>query len=243
MRICIYYRIWIKNYVVIAELIYRLLRKNESFVWNDEQRKTMYFLKIMLIRAFALRAIDYFENVDDIILTMNVSNAEWEAVLMQKYKNKKHLNRYESDLWTNVERKYDSKKRKCRKLLKALKKIRFWLYEVHFVVKINVNIFVTQLNQSIVDLSKVFVTRWLTWIRLFDFDVRHVSDKKHEIVDELSRRSRIVSNDIDEINEVDIDDFIDVEMNCVRIASVRMTAANERVFLSEYSNESKRIAV
>ena len=110
-------------------------------------------------------------------------------------------------------------------------------------MKIDVNTFVTQLNQSIVDLSKAFVTRWLTWIRLFDFDVRHVSDKKHEAVDELSRRFRTVSNDIDEINEIDIDDFINVEMNCVRIASVRMTAANERVLLSEYSNESKRIAV
>ena len=32
-------------------------------------------------------------------------------------------------------------------------------------------------------------------------------------------------------------------MNCVRIASVRMTAANERILLSEYSNESKKIAV
>ena len=162
---------------------------------------------------------------------------------MQKHKNKRYLNKYENDLWANVERKYNSKKRKCRKLLKALKKIRFWLYEIYFVVKINVNTFVTQLNQSIVDLSKVFVTRWLTWIRLFDFDVRHVSNKKHEAVDEFSRRFRTVSNDIDEINEVDIDDFIDVEMNCVRIASVRITTANEKVFLSKYSNKSKRIAV
>ena len=144
---------------MIVEFIYRLLRKNESFVWNNEQRKTMYFLKMILIRVSTLRSIDYFENVDDIILTMNVSNAEWKAVLMQKHKDKRHSNRYENDLWTNVERKYDSKKRKCRKLLKILKKIRFWLYEIHFVVKIDVNIFVIQLNQSIVDLSKALVTR------------------------------------------------------------------------------------
>ena len=29
---------------------------------------------------------------------MNVSNTEWEAVLMQKHKDKKHSNKYESDL-------------------------------------------------------------------------------------------------------------------------------------------------
>ena len=92
-------------------------------------------------------------------------------------------------------------------------------------------------------LTKAFVTRWLTWIRFFNFDVRHVSDKKHEAVDKFSRRFRTASNDIDEINEIDIDDFINVEINCVRIAFIEVTAANERVFLSKYSNESKRIVV
>ena len=45
MKIFIYYRIWVENYAVIVELIYQLLRKNESFVWNDEQRKIMIFWK------------------------------------------------------------------------------------------------------------------------------------------------------------------------------------------------------
>ena len=46
-------------------------------------------------------------------------------MLMQKYKNKKHANKYENELRTNVEKKYDLKKRKCRKLLKLLKKFDF----------------------------------------------------------------------------------------------------------------------
>ena len=127
---------------MIVEFIYRLLRKNESFVWNNEQKEIMYFLKIILIRVFVLRTIDYFESVDDIILIVNVSNVEWKAILIQKHKNKKHSNKYENKLWTNVEKKYDLEKRKCRKLLKGSKKIRFWLYEIHFIVKINVNTFV-----------------------------------------------------------------------------------------------------
>ena len=70
-----------------------------------------------------------------------------------------------------------------------------------------------------------------------------MSNKKHETVDELSRRFRTASNDIDEANEIDIDDFINVEMNCVRIAFVWITIENERLLLSEYSNESIKIAV
>ena len=70
-----------------------------------------------------------------------------------------------------------------------------------------------------------------------------MSSKKYESVDKLSRRSRTVSIDIDETNEIDLDDFIDVEINCVRIAFVRMTAKNEKILLLEYSKESKRITV
>ena len=70
-----------------------------------------------------------------------------------------------------------------------------------------------------------------------------MSNKKHETIDTFSRRFRTASNDIDEINEIDIDDFIDFEINCVRITSIRMTVKNERILLSKYSNESKRITV
>ena len=122
MKICIYYRIWIESDVVIIEFICRLLRKNKSFVWNNKQEEVMYFLKILLICVFVLRTIDYFENVDNIILTVNVSNSKWKAMLMQKDKNKKHSNKYKSELWTNVEKKYDLRKRKCRKLLTVFKK-------------------------------------------------------------------------------------------------------------------------
>ena len=67
----------------------------------------------------------------------------------------------------------------------------------------------TQFNRSAADFSKVLITRWLTWIRFFDFDVKHVFNKKHTIANDLSRRSRDFSNNIDEIHEKNIDDFID----------------------------------
>ena len=70
-----------------------------------------------------------------------------------------------------------------------------------------------------------------------------MSNKKHEIIDKLSQCFRTSSNDIDEANEIDIDDFIDVEINCVRIAFVRMIAVNEKILLSKYSDQWKKTAV
>ena len=67
----------------------------------------------------------------------------------------------------------------------------------------------TQFNRFAADLSEVLIIRWLTWIKFFDFDVKHVFDKKHTVVDDFFRRSRNSSNDIDETHEENIDDFID----------------------------------
>ena len=36
IEVCVYYRIWILNFVIIAALIYRLLKNEEFFVWEEE---------------------------------------------------------------------------------------------------------------------------------------------------------------------------------------------------------------
>ena len=43
---------------------------------------------------------------------------------------------------------------------------------MRFVVEIDAKTLLHQLNLPIVDLPGAMVTRWITWIRLFDFDVR-----------------------------------------------------------------------
>ena len=80
--------------------------------------------------------------------------------------------------------------------------------------------------------------RWLTWICLFNFNVRHVLDKKHTAADELSRKSRELSNDIDEVYEKNIDDFINNQFNCVRVCSMRINKNDDEQSLkNEYSEE------
>ena len=34
--VCVYYRIWVINFVIIASSIYRLLKNEKSFVWAEE---------------------------------------------------------------------------------------------------------------------------------------------------------------------------------------------------------------
>ena len=125
--VCVYYRIWVMNFVIIAAPIYRLLKNGEPFVWGEEQETAMDTLKLALTTAPALKPLDYSSLAGEIILAVNSSLKGWGATLSQvnPETGKRHPSRYESGLWTESESRYDATKRECRGLLKALKKVRF----------------------------------------------------------------------------------------------------------------------
>lgn len=256
LGVCVYYRLWIPRFGEIAEPIYRLSRKGVDFNWGTEQQLAMDALKLALTTAPALAQIDYAEGAGPIILAVDSSLKGWGAVLMQEVaKSRRHPSRYESGLWNKVEQNYDATKLECRGVLKALKKVRFWLYGVHFILETDANVLVAQLNRSGTDLPGALVTRWLAWIRLFDFEVRHVPGHRHTAADGLSRRPRGESDEVDEEQEVDIDDFVEVELSALRIAPVSIEELSDSrsreevstgdlgtVLEGEYSAESYEIA-
>ena len=178
---CVYYRVWIRGFPFIAEPLFQLTRMNREFVWTDDQQEAMDKLKRVLTSAPALRPINY----DDsrlVVLSVDSSLQGWGAVLQQEDSKmkKRHPAHYESGMWTDAERKYDSRKLECRGLLKALKKLRYYLYGVRFLVEIDARMLVHQLNQPASDLPGSVVNRWLAWIRLFTFDIKHVAGTKME---------------------------------------------------------------
>ena len=131
----------------------------------------MNLLKLALTTLPALVSLDYTKGASDIILAVDANLDGWGGVLMQLVKGKRHPSRYESGIWSNAERNYDATKRECRGVLKALKKVRYWLYGVRFILETDANALVAQLNRSGTDLPGALVTRWIAWIQLFDFEV------------------------------------------------------------------------
>ena len=217
-----YYRIWIINFVVIAFSIYRFLKTEEFFVWKKEQKNVMNILKLTLTIVFVLKSLNYSSLTEEIILTVNFNLKKWDVILFQINSEiwKNHFFRYESDLWIISKFKYNIIKRKCRELLKTLKKIRFWFYEMRFIIKINANILIAQFNCFAANFFETLIICWLVWIRLFNFDVKYVFEKKYIIINDLSRQFRESLNNINEVHEKNIDDFIDEQFNYVRVCFV-----------------------
>ncbi len=131
---------------------------------------------------------------------------------MQKAKNSRccHVCQYDSGVWTNAESGYDAGKQECHELLKALKKVRAYLYEVFFIVKLDAQTLVSQLNRSAADIPEALINCWIAWIQLFDFDVLHVPGKKHQALNTLSWRPQ--AEDETDFDNSDIEDFLNSQL-------------------------------
>ena len=60
IEVCVYYKIWIINFVIIVVFIYRFLKNGKFFVWKEKQKIVMNILKLTLTIAFVLKSLNYF---------------------------------------------------------------------------------------------------------------------------------------------------------------------------------------
>ena len=249
--VCVYYRIWIKDFATVAAPIYELFRKNVRWNWGKEQQQAMDKLKTALTTAPALCKIQYGPEWGEIYVGVDASLDGWGGVMGQFDENKeRRVSRYESGIWNKAERRYDATKRECRGVLKCLQRLRYWLYGVHFILETDAKVLVAQLNRAATDLPGALVTRWIAWIRMFDFEVRHVKGSTHTAADGLSRRPRTESDNLDEQYEGDIDDWIAAELDYLGISasSVEEALSNKQESVQEdplddgYSEHSQSLA-
>src|SRR5947207_10137877 len=90
------------------------------------------------------------------------------------------------------------------------------------------------LNQPPNDLPNAMMTRWLYYIRLFDFDVKHIKGEKNGAADGLSRRG-LAEADSDE--EDDPDAFFDAKMNAISVQPIEHSTARIWFHRAEYLGE------
>ena len=70
----------------------------------------MDLLKLSLTTPIALISLDYTEVANNIIIAIDASLEGWRGVLIQLAEGKRYPSRYESEIGSNVEKKYDTTK-------------------------------------------------------------------------------------------------------------------------------------
>ncbi len=239
--LAVYYRIFVFGFSVIAAPIFSLFRQGKRFEWSPECESAMVQLKTAISNAPVLVSLDLSPSGGPIVLYVDASTTiGWGAVLSQVYDDEKeHPARFESGIWSNAELKYDAIKLECRGLLKALKKMRFWLFGRFFTVRTDSQVLVWLLNQPPNDLPNAMMTRWLAYIRLFDFDVKHVPGNRNGAADGLSRRGLAPEDESDS----DPDDYFEAKLYGITATRAEPSDLLARIYLnhSEYTGDDLRI--
>ena len=93
------------------------------------------------------------------------------------------------------------------------------------------------LNQPPNDLPNAMMTRWLAYIRLFDFHVKHILGNKNGTADALSRRSAGPA-DLPE-DEDDADDYFDAKLYSIQASYCAAYSPTARIYLhdAEYDGD------
>jgi hypothetical protein len=80
----------------------------------------MTILQKALTTALTLVIIDYSEEVEKIIIVTDANLKRWDIILMQIVKDRRCPCKYESRIWNQTERKYNTTKRECRAIQQNL---------------------------------------------------------------------------------------------------------------------------
>ena len=215
-----FYRTWINRFAHIARPLYDLLKKNSTWNWSDREQNAMDTLKEKLITAPILAPLVFDDDrYGGVFIMVDASLMGWGAVLEQIGPDKRrHPCRFQSGIWSEAEQRYDATKRELRGLLCAMRSWRHYLYGVHFTVETDALVLVHQLNGSMTDVPGALLMRWIAWIRIFDFTVRHVAGLKNSAADALSRKPPGDTDLREKDEETDIDDFVDAQIFMQQLA-------------------------
>ena len=151
-----YYRIQIFCFLIIAKLLFNLIKKEQLFLQTLSYQELFNYIKKAITSAPILATLNYQGRI--IFLGINASSTRASAVIKQIRKDRLYyLVRFNSILQLVNKRKQHLTKLEYRALLQALKKFRYQLYSIHFTIETNILILITQLNRSLLEHPSVLI--------------------------------------------------------------------------------------
>ncbi|KAJ3489617.1 hypothetical protein NLJ89_g11516 [Agrocybe chaxingu] len=209
-------RKWIKGFAMIAKPLTQLTKiSNIDFEFGPEALHAMEILKERATTAPVLVAIDYpaaksinplKRDTDEglVILAVDAAalyGAGWVIYQVRGSERKPAI--YGSCTFNDRENRYSQPKAELFGLFRAVKANAHRLYGIFFCIEHDAK-FLKQMITSI-DLPNAPSTRWLMYLQLFNFELKHVPAEKHLAPDGLSRRPPAPEDS----DEDDTDEFLD----------------------------------
>jgi len=184
MRPSEYYRLFVKDFSLIAAPLYGLMKKRVDFQWTAECQEAFDELKHRLMTGLILALP---ENDGTFLLDTDVADTGMSAVLSQFQSGEEKVIAYASRTMSNAEKSYATTRKKLLAVVYGLKQFRQYLLGRHIIIRICIDYAaLSWLRHTPEPMPQM--PRWLTLIEQFDYEVAHRLGKKHGNADGLSRR-------------------------------------------------------
>lgn len=178
---CTYYRRFICDFANIARPLSDLTKKNNSFVWANEQQNSFEALKNALQSSPILGHPNYELPME---IHCDASGYGLGAVLVQQQESGERVICYASRLLNKAETNYSVTERECLALIFAVQRFRAYIWGARIKVVTDHHALCWLMKKK--DLSGR-LARWSLQLQELDIEIFHRSGKLHSDADVLSR--------------------------------------------------------
>ena len=180
-----YYRKFIKGFSQIAAPMTALTEKNKPFIWDEKCDEAMTQLKKALCQAPVL---DYPSSSlqCQFILDTDASDQALGGCLQQVVEGQEKVIAYASKSLSQSQRRYCTTYKELLAVVEFCKHFRHLLLGRKFVVRTDHSSLRWLQNFRFVDCN--MISRWITYLSEFDYEIVHRKGKDHNNGDALSRR-------------------------------------------------------
>ena len=209
-------RNWIWKYAEIAKPLTMLTRKTmREFEWTNDAENAMVTLKKLAADLPTRKALDIsIANVKPIgertsdygLVTLAVDSSiiavGW--IEYQTLEDGRHPLMFGSITNNEAETKYSQPQIELKGLYKAIMAQRNDLWGIHFKAEVDAKFLKQTINTP--GLPSQAMSRWISYIQLFDFELAHVPAMRHTGPDGLSRRPHDENDTENTEDELEIDE-------------------------------------
>jgi hypothetical protein len=178
-----YYRRFIKDFAQIADLLYKLLKKDTPYMWTQDQQKAFENLRDKLTQV---PIVQYPNFNKPFFLYTDASITGLGAVLAQKDNNQEHVIAYVSRTLNPAEKNYAITELECLAIIWAVKYFRHYLYGSKFSI-ITDHAALKWLLNSVTENANRRLERWKIVLSEYDFEIIYRKGKNHSNADAFSR--------------------------------------------------------
>lgn len=177
-----FYRRFVPNYSIVAQPLFKLLKKNTKYVWDEEKEKAFNDLLAAIVRNAILAYPDFSKQFH---LTTDACNYGIGAVLHQE--DKDGIQRpiaFISTKLKTAEINYSTIEKECLAIVWAIKSLRHYLIGREFIVHCD-NKPLQWLHKNVNSASRLF--RWYAGLSEYKYSIQFKPGKDNVVADELSR--------------------------------------------------------